>query len=125
MAQIIWPSFSGTWPGMVSISDFPFVRGAANVLIRPSGWKKHVYKEEGPSELSLGRPNISTAPREKHQQQNANTKHIGSANTRNIEAGTGRERNKSSGRMRRSKRSGESKKQNNKKLLENISLHQQ
>ena len=51
ITQIIWPSFSRIWPGMVRISDFPFVRGTANVLIRPSAWKKHVYKEEEPAEL--------------------------------------------------------------------------
>ena len=45
------------------ISEFPFVSGAANVLILAEcALEKACLQRGGPSELSLGRANISTAP---------------------------------------------------------------
>ena len=63
------------WPSFLSrISEFPFVSGAANVLIWPSvRWKKHVYKEEGRLNFrwagqiyQLHRGKASTKRKQKH-----------------------------------------------------------
>ena len=103
------------------ISEFPFVSGAANVLIWPSvRWKKHVYNEEGRLNFrwagqiyQLHRGKASTKRKQKH---------IGGAGTKywwRCVQGVGRGTTLG-GRIRRSKQSGQSKKWNNKKLLENM-----
>ena len=102
-------------------SEFPFVSGAANVLIWPSvRWKKHVYNEEGRLNFrwagqiyQLHRGKASTKRKQKH---------IGGADTKywwRCVQGVGRGTTLR-GRIRRSKQSGQSKKWNNKKLLENM-----
>ena len=103
------------------ISEFPFVSGAANVLIWPSvRWKKHVYNEEGRLNFrwagqiyQLHRGKASTKRKQKH---------IGGADTKywwRCVPGVGRGTTLG-GRIWRSKQSGQSKKWNNKKLLENM-----
>ena len=103
---------------MVRILGFPFVRGGANVLIRRVCGKSLFTRSR--SRLNFGGAvrQIYQLHREKHQ-QNAN-RNISGAQIQNIEAGKyveseGEEQHL--GRMWRSKRSGQSKKRNNKKLF--------
>ena len=103
---------------MVRILGFPFVRGGGKCFDPSSVWKKHVYKEQEPSELLWGREaNISTAPWKASTKRKQ--KHIGGANTKYWGGEICRKRGEEQhlGRMERSKQSRQRKKRNNKKLF--------